>query len=137
MMKRQTPWGELMVAASAVPASPSARSYDSTGRVLTWIPAAGLRGCKIACDLEDTRRPPLPQMMARYGARDARQFLIAWTRCEVIAKLRNFPVLCCLARHGLTPPLAEGMSVVTLELGEKVVSLGWLAAPPRPGPAGP
>lgn len=83
------------------PSSNCARSYDSCGAQVSWIPPAELWSHRIACDVEQYDRP-VPHIMARrFGDLRAETFFAGWTAAEVAAKLTGTPILMWLRERGL------------------------------------
>jgi hypothetical protein len=97
------PWGRLAVdrrpAASQASYFPAA--HDWRGTRYLWIPRPEI-GTTRALDVEHLDTPtPSAVLLER---RALPEFLRAWTRLEVLAKLLDEPVLACLRRLPLTVP---------------------------------
>ncbi len=129
MKRADTPWGalELMRAPAPTP-SRYPRSYDSAGRCLVWKPTEAFLSFRLACDIEDLRRPVPSVLFRRYRTQNRSDFLIRWTRTEVFAKLFRVPLLIWLSAHGLEDPgvySPRPFGLLTLEWEGKIISLGY------------
>jgi hypothetical protein len=94
-------WGTLLESANDDARRPA--SYDWEGTRYVWEPATE-SGSHAAFDVERLDTPP-PEL-ALSASLSHRDFLTAWTRLEVLAKLANEPILTRLRHDALVvPPL--------------------------------
>lgn len=94
-------WGQLTE--SDARTAPHPASYDWKNTRFIWQPAH-IAGTRFAFDVERLDTPP-PDLSLPCELPD---FLRAWTRLEVLAKLTDEPVLALARREALTvPPCGE------------------------------
>lgn len=97
-------WGTLLESAEGAVHRPA--SYDWNGARYVWDPKMAPRG-HAALDVERLDTPPSDLSLA--PSLSHRDFLHAWTRLEVLAKLADEPILARLRRDALViPPLNTG-----------------------------
>ncbi|MGJ3510064.1 hypothetical protein [Enemella sp. A6] len=103
-------------------------SWTDDGRRLCWQP--DLEG-RFAVDVERNTQPVPASLAARFGLEPA-SFWVAWTRAEVVAKLRDQPILALVNNEGLSPRLPKNAQLRTESVGDITFSYGVAAIPEIP-----
>lgn len=102
------------------------RSYDFYGNQMIWHPKRLSNKCAYACDVEDIRYPVSPFLMKKFDQKNTQLFLENWTQTEVLAKLRQVPILIWLKKYGLCPGSLNQnrVRVKSFFIQNKVIALG-------------
>lgn len=112
----------------------AARCYLADRRGVAWT-ALSPNGSRLAVDAEliDQRIPPAVLQRAHLSLDDvdAREVWRRWTQAEVVAKLRDIPILMWLREYRLTMPLdvdADGpIALRTVDHDGLIVTFGILS----------
>lgn len=95
-------------------------TWTDDGRRICWQPECDK---PFAVDAERHDQPVPAALAARFGLA-GREFWVAWTRAEVIAKLRDQPILALLDHEGLTPRIPATWRIRTTDVTDITVSYG-------------
>lgn len=105
------------------PQRPWSHTWTDDGRRICWQPDTATR-CAVDAERHDQALPPA--LARRYGLGE-HEFWVAWTRAEVVAKLRDEPILALLDREGITPRVPETWQIHTITMTNITVSYGVTA----------